>query len=187
MFNKKEFAELLIAAKGKKRSMRAYAMVADVSPAHLSRLSRELLTSPPTPDTLKKLASQAEDGVTLKSMMKACGYYEEPQLVTTEKHSEVARLLFLNEDSWSLKKGKYADYELVDQNGIIWEWIEGGLPEEVYGRLAMMPKPENKRSIVVRGKTEVEELLNHPPTSLYGSYSVILLSESNWKEFEFKY
>lgn len=185
MFDKKSFAKLLKEAKGS-RSMRSYASLSDVSAAHLSRLSREIVESPPSPETLKKLSIYAENGVTLKSLMHACGYYEEPEAVIEEKQGDIARMLFSTNTKWSVRKGKHTDYELIGENGELWEWIEGGMPGEVYGKLAMLEPSKGKRSIVVRGKMEIDSFKKYPPKALQGTYSLIVVEGDSWKEILLK-
>ncbi|ADQ06470.1 immunity repressor protein (phage-related protein) [Caldicellulosiruptor hydrothermalis 108] len=73
MFDKKEFARLLELAKGD-RSINEYAKECGVSSAHISRLLRCLLDTPPNPETIKKIASKAKNGVTYEDLMKAAGH-----------------------------------------------------------------------------------------------------------------
>ena len=74
-FNKERFAELLGKAKGD-RSLNQFALHADVSSAHVSRLMRQKLSTPPSPETIKKLASKAHNGVTYELLMEAAGHWE---------------------------------------------------------------------------------------------------------------
>ena len=76
IFNKARFAYLLNKAKGN-RSINKYATETNVSVSHISRLLRELLDSPPNPETISKLASKANNGVTYKDLMIAAGYINE--------------------------------------------------------------------------------------------------------------
>ncbi|MED3732517.1 XRE family transcriptional regulator [Geobacillus sp. FSL K6-0789] len=75
-FDKQKFAELLEKAKGN-RSINHYAQKSGVTSAHISRLLRCLLDSPPTPQTIKKLADHAHNGVTYKDLMEAAGYIDD--------------------------------------------------------------------------------------------------------------
>ena len=72
-FDKKEFSRLLLLAVGD-RSLNQYAKYADVSAAHISRLSRSIVDTPPNPETIRKLASKAANGVTYADLMKAAGH-----------------------------------------------------------------------------------------------------------------
>jgi len=74
-FNREEFAHLLEKARGN-RSINAYAREVGLTGAHLSRLGRGLLTTPPTPQTIDKLASGAANGVSYQDFMQAAGYLE---------------------------------------------------------------------------------------------------------------
>lgn len=72
-FNKAEFAQLLVRAKGD-RSINQYATDTDVSAAHISRFLREMIDTPPAPETLSKLASKAYNEVTYRDFMVAAGH-----------------------------------------------------------------------------------------------------------------
>ena len=74
MFDKNKFALLLRKAKGPERSLNQYAIDSGVSSAHISRLMRGLLDTPPTPQTIEKLAEFAYGGVTYEQFMEAAGY-----------------------------------------------------------------------------------------------------------------
>lgn len=75
-FDKKEFARLLALARGD-RSINSYAREAGLTGAHISRLLRGLLDTPPTPQTIDKLARCAQNGVTYQDFMRAAGYLPE--------------------------------------------------------------------------------------------------------------
>ncbi|CEP67106.1 Uncharacterized [Moorella glycerini] len=77
-FNKEKFAQLLNKARGD-RSINQYALQSGVTSAHISRLSRALLNSPPTPQTIKKLADHAYNNVTYEDLMAAAGYLPEEE------------------------------------------------------------------------------------------------------------
>lgn len=74
MIDKNKFALLLRKAKGPERSLNQYAIDSGVSSAHISRLLRGLLDTPPTPQTIEKLAEHAFGGVTYEQFMEAAGY-----------------------------------------------------------------------------------------------------------------
>lgn len=73
LFNKEAFAELIEKAKGD-RTINQYANETGVSAAHISRLLRQMIDSPPSPDTISKFTANAYNGVTYKDMMIAAGY-----------------------------------------------------------------------------------------------------------------
>lgn len=77
MFNKNYFASLINQAIGA-RSLNEYARQTGVSAAHISRLARALLDTPPNPQTIKKLAEYAYNEVSYHDLMNAAGYLEQP-------------------------------------------------------------------------------------------------------------
>jgi transcriptional regulator with XRE-family HTH domain len=72
-FNKEEFANLLERAKGE-RSINQFANETGVSAAHISRFLRQMIASPPTPETISKFAAKAHNEVTYQDMMVAAGH-----------------------------------------------------------------------------------------------------------------
>lgn len=86
-FNKSSFAQLLLLAKGD-RSINNYGNQCDISPAHISRLLRELVNARPLPATLKKLSDFSYNNITYKLLMDCTGYNVENAL-----DDEVASLM----------------------------------------------------------------------------------------------
>lgn len=76
MFDKKSFALLINKAIGE-RSLNEYARQTGVSAAHISRLSRALLDTPPNPQTIKKLSDYAYNNISYNVLMNAAGYIEQ--------------------------------------------------------------------------------------------------------------
>ncbi|MEQ8155729.1 MAG: hypothetical protein ABRQ25_12725 [Clostridiaceae bacterium] len=76
IFNKEAFALLLDKAKGD-RSINQYANDIGVSAAHISRFLRQMINTPPSPETISKLASKAFNEVTYKDLMIAAGHISE--------------------------------------------------------------------------------------------------------------
>lgn len=76
-FNKEQLAELLRKAIGPNRSLNQYSKECQISCAHISRLSRGVLFSPPSPNNLKKMAEASEKRVSYQELMLACGYTDE--------------------------------------------------------------------------------------------------------------
>ncbi|MCB2301045.1 hypothetical protein [Clostridium tagluense] len=74
-FNKSSFAQLLLLAKGD-RTITNYGNQCDISPAHISRLLRELVNARPLPATLKKFADFSYNNITYKVLMDNTGYNE---------------------------------------------------------------------------------------------------------------
>jgi hypothetical protein len=73
-FDRQRFAELLSSAKGSQRSINQYGLHVNVSPAHISRLLRAKLKTPPNPETIKKLVEKAYNGITYNQLMEAAGH-----------------------------------------------------------------------------------------------------------------
>ena len=84
-FDKKAFAKLLTLALGK-RSINQYERDSGVSAAHISRLMRELVDTPPSPQTIEKLSAKAHNEVSYEDLMKAAGYLS---TVTTDRLNTV--------------------------------------------------------------------------------------------------
>lgn len=78
VFNKEELANLLKKALGN-RSAYQYGPDVDVSRNQISRLIGQKQDKPPTAETLKKLASKAENEVTYEQLMIAAGYLADEQ------------------------------------------------------------------------------------------------------------
>ena len=93
-FNKPIFAFLLNKAKGD-RSINQYADEANISASHISRLLRKLVDSPPTPETISKLALKANNGVTYKGLMIAAGYINAESI--EEEYSPQDRQIFIRQ------------------------------------------------------------------------------------------
>ena len=72
-FNKEEFANLLDRAKGE-RSINNFANETGVSAAHISRFLRQMIASPPTPETISKFAAKAQNEVYISRFMVAAGH-----------------------------------------------------------------------------------------------------------------
>jgi len=84
-FDKEKFANLIMQAKGN-RSLNQYAAASGVTSAHISRLSRQLLDSPPSPQIIRKLAEAAHNDVTYDQLMAAAGHTDpQPYYALTEK------------------------------------------------------------------------------------------------------
>lgn len=72
-FDKDSFARLLEKAKGV-RSINKYAEDSEVSAAHISRFLRMILDTPPSPETIAKLAAKAYNEVSYRDLMTAAGH-----------------------------------------------------------------------------------------------------------------
>lgn len=75
MFNKEEFRDLLIKARGK-RTNEEYAKESGVSRPYISAYLNLKRTEAPSPEVIKRLAGAARNGVKYEDFMKAAGYLE---------------------------------------------------------------------------------------------------------------
>lgn len=90
-FNKEEFAVLLDRAKGD-RSINNFANETGVSAAHISRFLRQMIASPPTPETISKFAAKAHNEVSYQDLMVAAGHLARKDNTTEgDKENEVER------------------------------------------------------------------------------------------------
>ena len=77
-FNKEKLAILIQIAIEKEKSLNQYALRAGISSAHISRISRKLLNTPPSPQALQKMANASSGSITYMELMEACGYIDSP-------------------------------------------------------------------------------------------------------------
>ncbi len=167
-FNKAEFAQLLERAKGD-RSINQYATDTDVSAAHISRFLREMIDTPPAPETLSKLASKAYNEVTYRDFMVAAGHIVAPYNASDERTVEtdspqyhrlqmeemerrfiqiILADLYTKPFKWSVEqpKGRAMVPDMVlniDDGGYTRWYIEFKMSR---GRSAMMPYPLLQRA-----------------------------------------
>lgn len=113
MFDKELFAKLLELAKGEDRSINKYAADCGISSAHISRLIRGLIDTPPGPTTIKKFADYSKNNVTYEQLMKAAGFTEEDTLEISDLENllENIRNIESKKDIIALKR-KTPDFEL---------------------------------------------------------------------------
>ena len=110
------FAILLEKAKGD-RSINQYANTVGISAAHISRLLRRLVSTPPAPETINKFASGAYNGVTYSELMLAAGHIDEKteEITTRQKRTQILESekkffkvilseLYTQDFEWSLNK-----------------------------------------------------------------------------------
>lgn len=135
IFDKTKFAELLLIAKGD-RSINQYAQQSRITAAHISRLSRSLLDSPPTPQTIKKLADHAYNNITYEDMMAAAGYIPSEDVINEKDNlrletndndflniSPDIRNFILDEKNHDLIKFIKDMKQQGHSNEIIMEWL----------------------------------------------------------------
>lgn len=126
-FDSAQFATLLDQAKGK-RSINQYARESGVTSAHISRLSRGLLSTPPSPQIIRKLADSAYNGITYEALMAAAGHVESaaeaPAWATSKDKRDFKKMLL--EDGDLMFDGMPIDSEgrqrIMDVlTGLFWE------------------------------------------------------------------
>lgn len=196
-FDKVTFASLLEKAKGK-RSINQYATEIDVSAAHISRLLRKKIDSPPTPDTINKFAKGAYNGVTYNELMLAAGHINDN---AEEIHREDKRLkgqeiekkffqiimtdLYSKDFEWNFNKTSNGPADLLIE---IKDWIYSKWYIEIkpfvnirtlvnaYGQISLIEFEEDvKASIAVGSESEFSMFTNNPPKSLRANLYVMLI------------
>ena len=89
MFNKELFASLLMKAKDD-RTLNEFARDTKISPAHISRLIRSMLATPPSPALLEKIAQNSRNKVTYDELLVAAGYITAEKLYPVPTYSDDA-------------------------------------------------------------------------------------------------
>lgn len=196
-FNTVTFALLLEKAKGN-RSITQYANKIDVSAAHISRLLRKLVKSPPAPETINKFASDAYNGVTYSELMFAAGHinYKTEESPTTDERVKIAENknkifqaiisdLYSRELEFSLNKTINAPadlmLEMVNFQYSKWDikitsFVTPTTLNNVYGEIACMELAADiKVSIAVGNKIEFDLFIDKTPKSLRANLYVMLI------------
>ncbi|WP_291637733.1 hypothetical protein [Clostridium sp.] len=197
------FAMLLEKAKGD-RSINQYANTIDVSAAHISRLLRQLVKSPPAPDTINKIASAACNGVTYSDLMLAAGHINDrtEEISTENKRIQIIENkkkffqvilsdLYTRDFQWSLNKtiDGPADLMLEITNWEYSKWyiqikpfVNTTIMYNVYGQIATnVLASDIKVSIAVGSQKEFDLFVNNPPKSLSANLYVMLIDLKNVK------
>lgn len=197
------FAILLEKAKGD-RTINQYANTINISAAHISRLLRKLVKSPPSPDTISKFASDAYNGVTYSELMLAAGHIDDKtedistekiqtQTVESEKNffQVILSDLYTRDFEWSLNKtiNGPADLMLEITNWEYSKWYIQIKPYvtprtiyNIYGQIACIDlTPVTKISVVVGSKNEFDLFFSNPPKSLRANLYVMLIDLSSKK------
>ncbi|MGH4138232.1 hypothetical protein [Clostridium sp.] len=202
-FNTVTFALLLEKAKGD-RSITQYANKIDVSAAHISRLLRKLVKSPPAPDTINKFASDAYNGVTYSELMLAAGHINDEseqittndeRIQTTENKKKIFQAiisdLYTRDIEFSLNKTINAPADLMLEISN-WEYSKWDIKivsyvnpttiYNIYGKIACMEVASDvKVSIAVGNINEFDLFVNNTPKSLRINLYVMLLDLNHEK------
>lgn len=197
-FDKYALSRLLRLAVGS-RTQQEFSKQIGLSAAHLSRLVRGRLDSPPTVYTLKKIASHAENGVSYQALLDACGYSlpengRENPPGHPKKDCRFLRATILSAletlpVSWTVKPmDAQASYDLsvsfqpLDRSAPCWYFYflapqeEPELWREMYMKLLYLPvKPEDKCSFITDSKEIYQQGIEDPPLNLSLALSIILV------------
>jgi hypothetical protein len=197
------FAILLEKAKGD-RSINQYASASDVSSAHISRLLRQLVKSPPSPDTISKFAGGASNGVTYNELMIAAGHIDDKteELSTDNKRVQIVENkktffqiiisdLYTRDFEWSLNKtiDGPADLMLEIDNWEYSKWyiqikpfVTSRTIYNVYGQIASIEMAsDTKASVAVGSKNEYDLFISNPPKSLRANLYIMLIDIGSGK------
>lgn len=195
-FNKEQFAKLLEKAKGN-RSINKYASDANVSPAHISRLLRQLLDAPPSPEIISKLSQAAFNEVTYDNLMTAAGHIDvsEGEIMTSakgsiiEKKFQQALIPYLfhlgNIKSINPPGNEISPFDLKVElsNGIYKSWyficktdLSNMNLSLLLGQLALCPfEDDDKITITVKSEKDYEFILKNKPLHLCINLFVMLI------------
>lgn len=116
MLDRKLFSELLVKAMGD-RSMNDYKKECGVSVAHISRLIGQKRNSAPSPETIKKFAKFAHNGVTYEELMIAAGHITQSEIDSNKKYvydNKIYDLEELIKNGKAVVSGKILDLEESD-------------------------------------------------------------------------
>ncbi|MCB2295771.1 hypothetical protein LGK95_20050 [Clostridium algoriphilum] len=197
------FAILLDKAKGK-RSINHYANTIEVSAAHISRLLRMLVKSPPAPETIKKMAKGAYNGVTYSELMSAAGHIDDKteELFTENKRTQIIESekkffqvilsdLYTRDFEWSLNKTTNgpADLMLEITNWEYSKWyieikpcVTSRTIYNVYGQIASIELTSDiKVTIAIGSKNEFDLFIKNPPKSLKANLYLMLVDINSGK------
>lgn len=197
------FAILLRKAQGE-GSINDYAKSVKISAAHISRLLRELISTPPSPNTIKKLSSGACNGVTYSDLMIAAGHIDdmteeiskESRLVQTKENKKkffqiILSDLYTSDFDWNLNKTINGPIDLmIDISN--WEYskwyiqIKPYVTSEtiysIYGEISCLElTSDSKVTIAVGSKNEFDFISKTPPKSLRANIFIMLLNLSSGK------
>jgi transcriptional regulator with XRE-family HTH domain len=197
-FNKPIFAFLLNKAKGD-RSINQYADEANISASHISRLLRKLVDSPPTPETISKLALKANNGagyINAESIEEEYSPQDRQIFIrqTEENFFQIISSYLYNETfQWSIHKPQnkpfYPDMAIDMEHEEYTKWYLEFKPSlddnkpyfkmkpiDIYGQIAMIElQSTDKFTIVVNSDKGYKNIIQNPPKSLRANLFVMLI------------
>lgn len=204
MFNPTTFSEILKKAIGS-RKQNEFAATIGISSAHLSRILRQKFTTPPSVETLKKIAANAENNVTYHELLEICGYISESE--TTAELSlpaeatpsnkfvkaTILTALEAHDFTWELTNdSELSTYDLAvqikNEDHFHWyfkflsqkseEQMRKQLSSNYLSLLFQRQNTDDKLSLVTCSRKEFEIYLDKLPENLNMNLSIILANES---------
>lgn len=169
-----------------------------ISAAHLSRLVRGRVDSPPTINTLKKIAGHAENGVIYQALLDACGYSlpegRENPPGHPKKDCRFLRATILSALEslpvpWSVNPmdsqvlcDLSVSFEHMDRPAPCWYFYflapkqEPELWREMYKSLLYLPvKQGDKCSLVTDSRDDYQQWVANPPLNLRLALSILFI------------
>lgn len=204
-FDQTTFSKLLANAIGSRRK-KDFASLIGISAEHLSRIINQKYSTPPSIDTLKKIATYADNNVTYQELLEACGYISEKDALSdftlpiesvTSSRFVKATLLTALESlgiSWEIaNEAENTPYDLTIRiNGdkrLRWyfkflaqktdEQIRKQLTNNYMEVLFNKLESSDKLSFVTCSRKEFEIYLNKIPRNLNVNLSILLINESH--------
>jgi len=194
-FDTEAFSDLLQKAKGN-RSINKYAHEIDISAAHISRLIRGLIDTPPSPETINKFAQGAYNGVTYNDLMIAAGHITKVNETAEKENDSILEKEFLKilltelyqqDFEWNFEKSKGTHFvpdftvRLNDSEYSVWHIELKFLNSmkfndlySIYGRIATLDLiPTVKFTIAVQSLEAFNYIKKAPPLSLRANLFVM--------------
>lgn len=112
MFNFELLIELIKKAQGE-RSLNQFAQQCDIDAGNLSRIINNKNKQPPKPDTLRKIANNAYNGVSYEELMDAAGHLDLPSENSSTKKEA---LTSLEEEKEIERKIEHLSEELINSS-----------------------------------------------------------------------
>jgi len=203
-FDQTTFSKLLMEAIGSRRK-KDFASLIGISAEHLSRISNKKYSTPPSIDTLKKIATYAENNVTYQELLEACGYISEKdalsdftlpiESVTSNRFVKATLLTALESlgTTWEVINASDATpYDLIIRiNGeetLQWyfrflsqktdDQMKKQLSNNYLEVLFNKMKSSDKLSFVTCSRKEFDIYLDRLPENLNANISILLINES---------
>lgn len=193
-FDKSRFAALLIKAVGT-QTQKKFATDCGLSPEHLSRMINQKITSPPSLNSLEKIANYAQNQVQLNDLLFACGYDTNGD----KKRMTSAIVTFLQSvpQIWNLTYSQnlnflnFFDFTIQFTEMPIYNWyfhlLENIVPSQIETQykqnliaLLYLPLNENdKCSFVTWNKEEYQYYIDFKPKNLSLNLSILLIDETS--------